>query len=554
MSALDPDDADDVAETILGDAQSLDGFERTTVPKKKSPFIGPYKLLQKIGQGGMGTVFMAEQTEPVRRRVALKLVRAGLEDKDVVSRFEAERQAIAMMDHPNIARILDAGEIDEGRPYFVMELVNGIRITEYCDKYTLSVDERLRLFIQACKAIQHAHQKGIIHRDVKPSNVLVTEHDGEPLVKVIDFGLAKALRGTQPLTDETMFTAFGQVVGTLQYMSPEQAELNSLDVDTRSDVYALGILLYELLTGSTPIEKQVLSTMPLDKALLAIREDEAPRPSTRLSSLGDSASSVSAQRRSDPRKLTLSMKGDLDWIAMKALEKDRSRRYETASEFAEDVKRFLDGEVVTARPPSYLYRLRKAANRHRTALLFSSAFLMLLIASLILTSWMAIRASDAEALAIAEAGKARAAEELAIAEAGKARAAEELAIAEAGKARAAEERVKDLSVKCVQWATNNIVKTAFESIEAAAEQKSDATQMQIASLTFQGVHKTNPSKNRFVFSPDDLTSDDSVETGPSAGPGWDELKVDMEAVSKDWADKMAEGLGRLSTVPSMTGD
>ena len=325
--------------------------------------IGPYKLLQQIGEGGMGSVWMAEQEEPVRRRVALKLIRGDFGTKEAIARFEAERQALAMMNHQNIAKVLDAGTTDNGSPYFVMELVKGIPLTEYCDQNKLTIEERLELFIPVCRAIQHAHQKGIIHRDLKPSNVLVTLYDGKPVPKVIDFGLAKALEHTTKLTDKTMFTEFGKVVGTVQYMAPEQAEMNALDVDTRTDIYSLGVMLYELLTGSTPLDKETVNKKALLQVLAIIREKDPPRPSTRLSTTGDAVTGLSEQRKIAPAKLHQILKGELDWIVMKALEKDRTRRYETASSLADDVGRYLNSEVVQARPPSLAYRLKKRVLR-----------------------------------------------------------------------------------------------------------------------------------------------------------------------------------------------
>jgi tetratricopeptide (TPR) repeat protein len=328
--------------------------------------VGPYKLLEQIGEGGFGVVFMAEQQHPVRRRVALKVLKPGMDTRQVVARFEAERQALALMDHPHIAKVLDGGETATGRPFFVMDLVKGVPITHYCDQNQLTARERLELFVQVCQAVQHAHQKGIIHRDLKPTNVLVSRHDGTPVVKVIDFGIAKALG--QQLTDKTLFTHFAQLIGTPLYMSPEQAGLSDLDVDTRSDIYALGVLLYELLTGTTPFDPERLRTAGYDEMRRIIREEEPPKPSTRISTLGQAATTVSAQRRSDPKQLSRLFRGELDWIVMRALEKDRNRRYESASAFAADVQRYLHDEPVQACPPSAWYRFGKFARRNRTAL------------------------------------------------------------------------------------------------------------------------------------------------------------------------------------------
>jgi serine/threonine protein kinase len=344
--------------------------------------IGPYKLLEPIGEGGFGVVFMAEQHQPIRRKVALKVLKPGMDSKQVVARFEAERQALALMDHPHIAKVLDAGTTESGRPYFVMELVRGIPITEFCDTNQLAPRPRLELFVAVCQAVQHAHQKGIIHRDLKPSNVLVTLHDGTPVVKVIDFGIAKALG--QSLTDKTLFTGFAQMLGTPLYMSPEQAELSGLDVDTRSDIYSLGVLLYELLTGTPPLDQERLRRVSYDELRRLIREEEPPKPSTRISTLGEAAVTVSANRQSDPTQLSRFLRGELDWIVMKALEKDRSRRYETASALAADVQRYLHDEPVEACPPSALYRFRKFARRNkavlRTAVVVAVALLLALTA------------------------------------------------------------------------------------------------------------------------------------------------------------------------------
>ncbi len=363
-------------------------------PEAAGTRLGPYKLLQKIGEGGMGAVWMAEQQEPVRRLVALKVIRAGLDSGQGVARFEAERQALALMDHPNIAKVLDGGTTADGRPYFVMELVKGVLITRFCDENQLTPRERLDLFIPVCQAVQHAHQKGIIHRDLKPSNVLVALYDDRPVPKVIDFGVAKAT--SQKLTERTMFTAFGSFVGTLEYMSPEQAKLNALDIDTRSDIYALGVLLYELLTGSTPLEKARLKEAALDELLRLIREEEPPKPSTRLSRSGEALATISSRRGTEPAKLGKVLRGELDWIVMKALEKDRSRRYETASGLARDIQHYLADEPVEACPPSTGYRLRKLARKYRKPLAAATAFAVLLLAGAVVSTWQAVRATRAE--------------------------------------------------------------------------------------------------------------------------------------------------------------
>lgn len=355
--------------------------------------IGPYKLLEQIGEGGFGVVFMAEQQQPLRRRVALKVIKPGMDTRQVIARFEAERQALALMDHPNIARVLDAGATDSGHPYFVMELVRGVPITELCDRNQLMPRERLELFVPVCKAVQHAHQKGIIHRDIKPSNVLVTLHDGVPVIKIIDFGIAKATG--QQLTEKTLFTSFAQMIGTPLYMSPEQAEMSGLDVDTRSDIYSLGVLLYELLTGTTPFDKERLKTAGYDEIRRIIRDEDPPRPSARISTLGEALATVSANRQSNLKKLSQLCRGDLDWIAMKALEKDRARRYETASDLARDVQRYLHDEPVEACPPSAMYRFRKFARRNKAALTTAATVAFALLLGISISVWQAVLATQA---------------------------------------------------------------------------------------------------------------------------------------------------------------
>jgi serine/threonine protein kinase/Flp pilus assembly protein TadD len=381
-------------------ASPTDGFRellRDSAGEGPGTPVGPYTLLQAIGEGGMGTVFLAEQTQPVQRQVAVKVIRSAVDSPGTLARFEAERQALALMDHPNIAKILDAGETRTGRPYFVMELIRGVPITRYCDEQRLSLRERLELFLPVCRAVQHAHLKGVIHRDLKPTNVLVPLYDGKPVPKVIDFGIAKAT-GVR-LTEQTVVTQFGSVVGTLEYMSPEQAGTGQLDIDTRSDVYSLGVLLYELLTGTTPLYPQQREEAGLLDLLCAIREEEPPRPSTRLSTTEELAV-IAANRGVEPKKLPGLVQGDLDWIVMKCLEKDRSRRYETASALARDLERYLNEEPVEACPPSAGYRLRKFARKNRKLLLGATAFVLVLAAAAVVSAWQAVLARAAEQRAL----------------------------------------------------------------------------------------------------------------------------------------------------------
>jgi serine/threonine protein kinase/tetratricopeptide (TPR) repeat protein len=376
-------------------------IDETPIAERPGSVIGPYKLLQQIGSGGMGVVFMAEQTHPVQRKVALKIIKPGMDSAQVIVRFEAERQALAMMDHQNIARVLDAGTtrgepggVSPGRPYFVMELVHGIAITQFCDERKLTPRQRLELFVPVCQAIQHAHQKGLIHRDIKPSNVLVTMYDDKPVPKVIDFGVAKAIE--QRLTEKTLFTQFGALVGTFEYMSPEQAEMNAFGVDTRSDIYSLGVLLYELLTGTTPLERQRLRQAALDEVVRLIKEEEAPRPSLRLSSSND-LPKIAAARNMEPAQLSRLVRGEVDWIVMKCLEKDRTRRYETANGLTRDIQRYLADEPVEACPPSAAYVLRKFVRRHKGQVLAASLVLVMLLAGIGGTTWGLFREGRANA-------------------------------------------------------------------------------------------------------------------------------------------------------------
>ena len=379
-------EAADVPLSESTDGETIDRSAMASADGQVGTMIGPYKLLQEIGEGGFGVVYMAEQTEPIRRKVALKIVKPGMDSKDVVARFEAERQALALMEHPNIAKVLDGGVTEFGRPYFVMELVKGVPLIEFCDKNKLSTMDRVDLFLTVCMAIDHAHRKGIIHRDIKPSNIMVTLHDGKPVCKVIDFGVSKAL--TQQLTEKTLFTAYGQMVGTPTYMSPEQAEMSGLDIDTRSDVYSLGVVLYELLTGTTPLAKQEIKSATYDELQRLIKEEEAPRPSTRISTLGDEATVNATNRSTDKRKLSQQLSGDIDWIVIKALEKDRNRRYDSAKALAEDLERHMKQEAVLARPPSVAYKTRKFLRRNRLKVGIAGA--LVFVALIVLSSGVII--------------------------------------------------------------------------------------------------------------------------------------------------------------------
>jgi hypothetical protein len=362
--------------------------------------IGRYRLTERLGEGGCGVVYRAEQEQPLRREVALKIIRLGMDTESVIARFEAERQALALMDHPNIAHVFDAGATESGRPYFVMELVHGAKVTDYCNQNHLDTQQRLGLFIQICHAIQHAHQKGIIHRDIKPSNILVAMPDGVATPKVIDFGIAKATEGR--LSDNTLFTARDQFIGTPAYMSPEQADLSGLDVDTRSDIYSLGVLLYELLTGRTPFDSRTLIESGMDQMRRTLREREPQPPSTMLTTLGNTElTAIAAQHHAEPPRLISSLRGDLDWIVMKALEKDRSRRYETANGLAMDVQRYLNNEPVVARPPSRLYRFQKLVRRNKIAFAAIAAVTCALLLGLGLSTWLFLQEREARRRAVA---------------------------------------------------------------------------------------------------------------------------------------------------------
>ncbi len=461
--APDVGDVPEGGTPLTGPGQWISPAEALRPPEGPGGRVGPYKLLQLLGEGGMGAVFLAEQEHPVKRRVALKIIKAGMDSARVVARFEAERQALALMDHPNIARVLDAGTTERGRPYFVMELVKGIPITRFCDQEHLTPRERLELFVPVCQAVQHAHQKGIIHRDLKPSNVLIALYDGRPVPKVIDFGVAKAMG--QKLTERTMFTEVGQIVGTLEYMAPEQAELNNLDIDTRADIYSLGVLLYELLAGSPPFTAKQLRGAAFDEMLRMIREVEPPRPSTKLSS-SEELPAIAAKRKLEPAKLARLVRGDLDWVVMKCLEKERARRYETANGLAMDLQRYLADEPVVAGPPGARYRLRKFLRRNRRGVVAAGLLLFSLLAGLAGTSWGLVEARRQRDRALAAEGQARDQE-------GKARANFELArgaVQEYGRKVSNDPRLKE---KDLEQLRKELLQSAVTFHQRFVEQHQD---------------------------------------------------------------------------------
>ncbi|MBL8892457.1 MAG: protein kinase [Planctomycetaceae bacterium] len=487
-----------------------------------------YKLIEAIGEGGMGSVWLAEQKEPVKRKVAIKLVKAGMDSQAVLARFEAERQALAVMDHPHIAKVLDGGTTPQGRPYFVMELVKGIPLTDYCDQTQLAVPERLVLFNQVCSAVQHAHQKGIIHRDLKPSNILVTEYDGRPVCKVIDFGLAKAIQGAHTLTEVSMHTAFGAVVGTPLYMAPEQLGVNGLDIDTRADLYSLGVILYELLTGSTPIEKQRLKRAALDEIMRIVREEEPAIPSHRLSS-SDTLPSVAARRHIEPARLTKMVRGDLDWIVMKALEKNRNRRYETANGLSLDIQRYLAGEAVLAAPPSGIYRLRKFVRKHRVPVVAASLLALSLIGGIIGTS---IGFYNARISAIAERDAKLDAQNKQ-AEAERARIEAELARNEAEQARNVAEDARNDAIS---------QKTRAEAREGEAI---DAVRRFGESVSNNRDLKNNPSLEslRKTLLQEPLAFFESLRTRLQADPHTTKESLDRLAVAACFLGKLTDEIG-----------
>ncbi len=464
---------DQPASVLLKSAAGLRTADFAPITEHPGQVIDRYKLLQPIGEGGFGTVWMAEQREPVKRRVAIKVIKLGMDSKQVIARFEAERQALAMMDHPNIAKVFDAGTTDTGRPYFAMEYIRGVPILDYCDHETLDTRARLDLFGKVCHAIQHAHQKGIIHRDIKPSNVLVTLHDGVPVPKVIDFGVAKATNSE--LTSRTLFTEHNQMIGTPAYMSPEQAEMSGLDIDTRSDIYSLGVLLYELLTGTTPFTTKELVSKGIAEMLRIIREVEPHKPSTRLSSLGDTASRTAQQRRVDIKKLGLILRGDLDWIVMKCLEKDRGRRYETANGLAADIRRHLDDEPVTAGPPSTGYKLRKFVKRNKGQVIAGGVVAAALILGIVGTSVGMVWAINEKSRADIEAERAN--KEAERANSSTAAEGEQRRLAESNEQKAVEEKAKAERELARATEIKRLIREMLTSVDPEKAQGADTTML-----------------------------------------------------------------------------
>ncbi|MCK4873785.1 MAG: serine/threonine protein kinase, partial [Phycisphaerales bacterium] len=500
MAEDKPNSIDHDAATSDTPPQAPDDVKITPLTSAPVPeTIGHYRIIRVIGEGGMGTVYLAEQTDP-HRQVALKIIKLGMDTKQVIARFEAERQALAMMEHPGVAKVFDAGSSDTGRPYFVMEYVPGIAITDYCDRERLNTIERLDLFMQICEAVQHAHQKGIIHRDIKPGNILVSVKEGKAIPKVIDFGVAKATH--QKLTEKTLFTEQGQLIGTPEYMSPEQAEMTGLDVDTRTDIYSLGVLLYELLTGSLPFEPSEFRQAAFDEIRRVIREEDPPKPSTRLSSLGDESGMIARQRRTDLRSLERQLRGDLDWITMKAMEKNRTRRYESAHGLAMDIRRHLDHQPVVAGPPGARYRMSKFIRRNRAGVLVASIVLIVLLTGIAGTTWGLLAASGArdaerEAKERTQAALTLAEQRLEDVRAARDAEAEQRRIAEEARIRAEEEA--DNAREISNFLTDDLLAAVAPSAESGKGK--DVLMRDVLDAASEKIEEASQSGGRFADKP-----------------------------------------------------